>query len=152
MTDSSVRRQPIQERVDELVSKFEKFMRAAVNAKQRGKYDSEESFRNKANEVAQMIVARVRKPGLLELLASQEAEIARLQSQSDAALELAQAQLSLLERWRSTAETLEKRVGELAIEIAARTGTKHDDDQVSRLPGTGLSEGRQHAETTSGDK
>lgn len=47
--------------IEQCATRFERFMRSAASERQRGREDSEESLRNKANEQAQMIVARAKR-------------------------------------------------------------------------------------------
>lgn len=71
----------VQALIDEMEScavQFERFMRLAVSEAKRQRFDSEESFRNKANEQAVMIVARSRKLAALLLREGQEESALRL--------------------------------------------------------------------------
>lgn len=47
--------------IEQCAGRFEHFMRSAESEAKRHKFDAEESLRNKANEQAVMIIARVRR-------------------------------------------------------------------------------------------
>jgi len=82
--------------VERLVTEFTKLMTTAVKMKRGQRYDDEESFRNKANEKAEQIVARL--PAVCDALAQAQEENAALKLvNTDAGLRHGETQRLLAE-------------------------------------------------------